>query len=467
MKINKTLTILSTFTVKNITLLFKYISYKSNSQSLLNLYQQLLVNFNKNLTIEQIQENVFSKSKNLVKTRRHLKEISEFAEQFIVQTIEVNRTKPSLKNELFIAKYYLHNQLIELAQAKIKSIDTILLNKQVINYEDFLLKYNVELLNAKIQVQTDKRIGDLNLGILNEDLDDFYVLRKLMHACSIIDRSKVVKQIVPIHTYLNEVISSPCFGVQLRKPIISFWFTILTLLQNPTKANFNSATQACKENINLIHETEMGSIFVYINNCIREIFKGKAFYEETYAIHQLQDKFNTLKIGSTFSPLIYKNMITVCLKLEKIKQAKTYLEKYKNDLPEANRQAYYDYNKAFIFFTQKKYESALDLLLPLKLEDIFYMLGAKRLSAMIYYEMYEIDLLESYLNAFSVYIFNNKKKLVTDRIKAHRNFINTLVKICYLQPKQWRKRKKLVQLVADFDFVSERQWLQQKLEELK
>lgn len=464
MKFKEYLEILDKLPQKHLSKLTKFIENNNGNK---NNYYKLFVFIIKNkeiFSVSQLHDNALTNFKSKTLFSRALNQLQSISESYIQLHIISEQKVISIQREIEFINYLIANNLYKQAEKKLQLIEKEI-NTINFNHFDFLHhRYKLTFAKLQLQLAKDKRTDNLIFKEVYEQFAYYTDTRKLMLKSFEQNRINTTRGGQEIKTSTSNENSNS----QHKHFYKIIWEQAYTLLTTPTNVKYyHNLKNAIKLHLSFLRIEESTPLIAYLMNSAHLIFRNNHLYNELFDLYSLQANKQQMLLNGNVNPQLYKNMITVCLKLGKLKQAKITLEKYKSNLPKANQLSYYNYNKATILFNKKTYKVALDLLLPLELEDIFYMLGVKRLSSMIYYEIYEMDLLESYLNAFRVYMHRIKNKLAKDRLTAHRNFINTLNKIAFLQPKEWRRKQKLIDLVKNFDFVSERQWLLEKLEEIK
>ena len=101
-------------------------------------------------------------------------------------------------------------------------------------------------------------------------------------------------------------------------------------------------------------------------------------------------------------------------------------------------------------------------------DDTYYKIASKRLEIMVYYEM-RSPILESKMTAFKVYLFRVSHKLLPDLAQqGNNNFIDILKQIYNpLTLGNDNRIDKLILKINQKRGIVEREWLLQKLEELR
>lgn len=119
-----------------------------------------------------------------------------------------------------------------------------------------------------------------------------------------------------------------------------------------------------KDNLNLFDDLIANDIiWILIAYSIQQQNLGNSlYYEHMIYLYDLLIKRNLiLNIHNIMNIGTYKNYITVCLKVNKIKEADAFLEKFKPNLKDEIRENVYHFNKALIEFEKKKLQNCFDI----------------------------------------------------------------------------------------------------------
>jgi hypothetical protein len=213
-------------------------------------------------------------------------------------------------------------------------------------------------------------------------------------------------------------------------------------------------------------------LWLLVEYCLQNANDGKInYYYHTFDILKIIDENNLLlNLYKNVDISAYKNYITIALKVNNIKEAEIFLEKYKNNLPIEVKEETYNFNKALILFEKKNYTEVLDLLLYCKFTDVFYKLNQRRLLIKTYYELLSID--SSYYNIITDGIVAFKKYLLVAKnlpekyINLNKNFLKFTDKLLSNNKLTKSGKQKLLEDLNNTETVSERNWLEQKIYQL-
>lgn len=223
-----------------------------------------------------------------------------------------------------------------------------------------------------------------------------------------------------------------------------------------------------------LHLKKLPIIFVQnqytrLNNfCLRQINLGKKEYAEIqFALyqHQIQEKVMYNEKGKV-ALSNFKNILVIAIRLGKDEWAASFLEEHKDKLVSENPVMVYQYCQARILFEQKKYSEAKKLLANVKMKDLFHAFDVRRMLIKSYYELKDTLMASTELDRFHVYI-NRKKKISEQQVERNRLFANILKKIMDYMQGDIRKKTKLLAELTKEKGIAERNWLIQKVNELR
>ena len=185
-------------------------------------------------------------------------------------------------------------------------------------------------------------------------------------------------------------------------------------------------------------------LLLTINFCIKKINSGKSDYlKEVFTWYKKGFETNVLIRNGALSRFTYNNTILAGLKLGEFDWTRQLLENYRKFIHKKERYDTYHFNLALWHQFQGQYEEVLELLSKVKFKDVLHTLHAKELLLKIYYELGELDALESLLGSIKVYLYRHKQ------LGYHRQDYLKLI----------RYTKKLIQLNVH-DTVAKQQFLE-------
>ncbi|MEM8527973.1 MAG: hypothetical protein AAGG68_25250, partial [Bacteroidota bacterium] len=150
---------------------------------------------------------------------------------------------------------------------------------------------------------------------------------------------------------------------------------------------------------------------------------------------------------------------------EKFKWAENFIRDNKEKLPKEHRENMVSFNLARLHFMQKNYNKVIELLREVEYSDISLSLQSKSFLLMTYYDIEEIEPLDSLLESFRVYL-NRHKEIPQPRRVYHKNLIKFTKKLTKVIPGDKAAVAKIKQEIEDTEGFRVK-WLEEKIAELE
>lgn len=299
-------------------------------------------------------------------------------------------------------------------------------------------------------------------------LDTFYIIRKLKFACSELNY-KTIAAVEKESILMDEILELLEMKDYSDTPAIDLYHKILRTLTEPeNEENFASLLQTLKAKAHLFPQTEAREMYIYAQNfCIRQINKGKTkFLNEILDIYRILLEREIILEKGILSPWDYKNIVVTALRLNEFQWTENFINAYKSKLPEAERENAYTYNLAKFYFYKKDYSKVLQLLQDVEYSDVFYSLDSKSMLLKTYYELNEMDSLDSMLDSFKIYLLRNKS-LSEHHVKTYKNLLRITHKLSRLISSDKKKIALLETEIEQTKPLADVGWLREKILELK
>jgi len=266
---------------------------------------------------------------------------------------------------------------------------------------------NAEFYSDNFQIQleqyhflsSNKRMSELNLQKLSDNLDLFYLVQKLRQSCLALAHQTVYK--IEYEFGLLDKILQYVEGQDLLKvDAIGLYYFVYQFLTQPTQGIF---FQKYKERLVKVTDKfpkeELGDLYILgINFCIKRYNEGNHEYLkdelDLYQAGLQQDLFLKDNMLSRFS---YRNVVTLSLVLEEFEWVENFIYEYKNRLAKPYRKSMFSFNLARLEYSRRNYKAALQLLNESSYKDLLLNLAAKTVVLKIYYELDEFDLLDAHI----------------------------------------------------------------------
>lgn len=336
----------------------------------------------------------------------------------------------------------------------------------------YLAQFQLEDLRNKFLVNTAQQQNRLaekpDYAKAVRLLDKFYIIRKLKFYCSELNY-KTIAAIDKESILMDEILELLEKKDYSGTPAIDIYHKILRTLTEPeNEENFTSLLQTLKSKAHLFPQPEAREIYIYAQNfCIRHINKGKTKYlEEILGIYRVLLEREIILEKGILSPWDYKNIVVTALRLNEFQWTEKFINEYKPKLPEAERENAYTYNLAKFYFYKKDYSKVLQLLQDVEYHDIFYSLDSKSMLLKTYYELNEIDSLDSLMDSFKIYLLRNKS-LSEHHVKTYKNLLRITHKLARIIPGDKKRIAALETEIEQTKPLADVGWLREKILELK
>lgn len=292
----------------------------------------------------------------------------------------------------------------------------------------------------------------------------FQLIECLKVGCMGISLRNFSKKEYPV-PLLKDVLVAIETGQYSDNPTISVWYhTYKCLEKTDGDAHFIALKQLIAQQYRRFPPFEIGDIYLSaINFCIWRLNRGeKQYLAEIFELYNSGFDNKALLPNGILSKYTYNNAMICALRLEKHEWIQQFLEKYKDFLPESERENTYSYNMAFYLYQTRNYGEALDLLQKVvNFSDPLYNLDARRMLVRIFYETHAFSALTAQLDSYKAYLRRHKE--IGYHREHHLNFISLVQRMISSNLSLKSERQKLLKKVESETAIAEKDWLIQQL----
>ncbi len=392
--------------------------------------------------------------------------LMKLAEKFVIQQ---QMNDKELKSKLVLLTYYNKANQNDLFESLLKNTRKLNEGGGLRNSQYYKLLFEMESEYAHfLSAKLDDRKGDVNFQATTHSLDVYYLSQKLEQLCQMKNRQQTVS--FPYRfDLMEEIMSFLPQSIYYEIPIIQIWYTAFLLLHQPTIAHYQGLKKLIQQHHQLVAIQEKRVLYTYLENSSAQLMGRVERYVELFDLYQLQLQDQTLYSNGYLQPTIFRNIITVALKLKENDWAEQFLKDQQAlIMPDyVEKEDMVSFCKALILFEQEKYEEALDFLNLLKYNNVYTKLDERRVRLKVYYELEFEDPFDDLINSFRKFISKNKAQINEVYIDLNRNFINAINairKLTYEIENQEIKRNELVAEIKEIQLIAEKDWLLEKLE---
>lgn len=323
--------------------------------------------------------------------------------------------------------------------------------------------YKLAAYRAAHQSRIDIKEAAPNFELQSAAIDHYYFREKLKFLCLLanlphglaanFDEGKAA-------LLLNHL---ECSGA-LSVPVIrAFYLAYQLIINKNAEQNLEDLLYLLQENSKNIASSDLQILYYYAQNfCSLQLNKGKSdYYPKLLSIYKKQVEYGLLLHENKMVIGVFKNIATVALRLKEFEWVRNFVERHIEYIPQNLQSEALHLSMAQIYFDLNQLETMQEHLwqaMQAGIHDLFYKLTAYRLRVKLYYTRQELDLFESEINKFRVYLAREKHASPAI-IESNRHFVNFIYQIYCLSPTDKTKLQKLQQNLTQTTYVSEREWL--------
>ncbi len=338
-------------------------------------------------------------------------------------------------------------------------------NKQPFrNGQYYFEKYELTL--KRFDYGTSQRTSVQNLQEVADNLDTSFLILKLQQACSALSHQAVYQQeyqmglLNLILPYIEQqgLPKIPAIGI--------YYYCFLALNGQAAKDNFGRFKQLLFEHRTLFPQAEWSNLFLFGTNiCIKIINNGDLSYlKEILELYKEGLVTKALFDNGILTRFTYQNITTSGIRTGELTWTRQFLIDYKEKVEKRYRESAFRFNMARLAYHEKNYAEAIDLLRDTDQGDLLINLYAKNLLLKIYYELGEFKLLDSFLDAFQIYL--RRKKDIASHKKNYWNMIYYTQKLMKVNPFNGAAKVQLQERIEAEAVLLERKWLLEQLEKI-
>jgi hypothetical protein len=252
--------------------------------------------------------------------------------------------------------------------------------------------------------------------------------------------------------------------LQTPHEVVQMYAHLVQIFMHPEQAeHFTHWKETFYAHGSHLTRKEQREVFLIgLNYCIKQMNSGQRTYiREAFELYKQALTAEILQENGWITAATYKNIIRIGTALEEHGWVALFYEQQKKALHPRERDDAYAYNGAFLHFQRKEYSQAMPLLQRTNLSDRLNNLDARRMLLRTYYELNEIQALDSLLASFGAYLRRQKD------LGYHREmYLNLVHYTRYLMDAvrlTQKQRLKLAEQIKAQEYVADREWLISKL----
>ncbi|MCB0637874.1 MAG: hypothetical protein KDC54_14700, partial [Lewinella sp.] len=307
--------------------------------------------------------------------------------------------------------------------------------------------------------QRDRQINTSFLQGAADQLDQYYVARRLALGCAMMTRQHALNEQYELHFSGLLPVPNPRAATA---PLSQVYAQLFALLQRDNaEVQLTEYYRFVLAQASILGpEATQELIYYAINYCIQQIRKGhRQFTGQLLSIYEQGLAEGHLLEQGELSPWNYKNIVKLGLGLQRFEWVEAFIQRYTDQLPDAHRADAFHFNSADLHYHRQQYDQALDHLNQVEFSDLHYKLGARAMLLKIYYETEAEEAFLSLLQSFHLYL--KRDQVASQDIRqAYLNFIRMAKKLHRCPPDRARSVSEEIRQTAS---LNDRTWLLRQL----
>jgi len=338
--------------------------------------------------------------------------------------------------------------------------------------EHFHYQYLLEELRYEFDI-THKRKKGITLTKVISTFTNYTLLNKSKDCCALLNSASIEPQTIE-HQQLNQLIAESIHSVHqydyTKVASIHLYYNLLLLLggKNQQLIHFQKLKALLIKKGSCLPKDELTFFYTIATNfCNQQIKAGNTnYYEDLFDLYTYMLEEKLFYVGKYIEPRYVKNLVVMGLHLDKFIWVLKFIHTYKDEVAPNFRDSLFHFNMAAYHFYQKKYPEALGQLLYVQDIDLFLNLDYRMLLLRTYYELGEVEALFSLEDAFKKFV-QSQKLLATKQKAAYLNCIKFTIRLFRIKMGNKKSLHTLQQQIEQTEPIGNKQWLLEKVEELK
>ncbi len=449
--------------------------FHNKSKKIIELYELInehIEDFDANVFMrKKIAQSVFSGESNKDQNVRTL--ISSFTSLLEKFLVLLELEKSAMDEKLFLLRSLKDRNILktfDMTSKEILEISTKDFNKNT----EF---YYHDLMHKDVVLNVDSEDLDINLDKslyeMSENTDNLYIVTKLKILNTVLSR-KIVSGgniyksfwgVEEILTFVEKHINK----IENSHPIIYSEYKILMLmLESDRVKHFHDLEKQVFHNITRYTEDELEQVYYSLSNyCVNRIAYGEEkFIHELYKIHTNFEKVGFYSKNKNIQYTDFIGVVICGLNLKQVKWVNYFFENYKSNIASDVKRDTLNLSLALISFSAKKYKECVGHLSKVGYKYTYFYLKSKETLIKVYYELGEIESMEAVIDAAKHYL-KRHKELLSIHYDRYILFLNYVISLGRLDKKQKAEIKVLMKKLDENRTTIARDWLIEKIIELK
>lgn len=473
---NKLVKLLQTFTKKEWRDFDKFVEspYFNTDQQCVQLLDVLKIELGRNASItlsrERLEKQFFKKSKKDTATlNAKLSLLTRLAEQFLMQK---NFESKELYRKYTLLESLLQRDLRNHFESVYKKDAKLHQKPEKVSPEFYSDKFLLERgFSEYISSGNKKMHAQNNLQEINDTLDIFYILTKINLFGAMLPLMNMYQKDYDLSSFeiMESLVRLPQFE---SYPILKIYFTAYQMICTPSDTSyFKELGELLRINNNLIKSNDLYNLYMLSSNyCADKIRNGHiSYHNEAYKLYRQMEEADLLLYKEYIDIGMFKNIISIAVKLREFEWAEYIIEKYKDTIEPTIREDVYNYFCASIVFYKKDFEKTISYLSSVQSINSTFDVNIKFMLMKAYYEQ-DTDYsyyTEQVVRSFKVFV-KQSKVFSKGRKERLLNFANSITNLYRVKHGEGRATvESVIEKIEGYELLADKKWLEEKIEDLK
>ncbi len=363
-----------------------------------------------------------------------------------------------VKTKTKLSEIYRVRKLPKHLEKNLRELEVLQTKQTFQNAEFYTDDFQIQLEQYRF-TSANRRMSELNLQKMSDNLDIAYLSQKLRQSCLAISHQTVYKteyQFGLLDEIINYIEEQKLFDI----PAVGVYYYVFKTLSQPDEGKYFKAFRATiAAHGKKFPKEELGDLYILsINFCIRRYNEGdRKFLKDEFELYREGLKQDLFLANNRLSRFTYRNVVTVGLVLEEFQWVENFITKFKSKLDKLYQESMYSFCLARLEYSRKNYKLALQLLQKSPYKDLLLNLAAKTVMLKIFYELDEFDTLDAHLEAMRTFI--RRKKIMGYHQENYLNLIQLTKKLMERNPYEKEQTVVLQNEIENLKSVAEKEWL--------
>ncbi len=329
------------------------------------------------------------------------------------------------------------------------------------NAEHYRFRYQIAFEAYQQSTQNGGQSPAERLQPISDWHDVSFVAEKLKNACGIYSHKRLLSTEIDhglLPAVLDFVRARPALLEHLA--VAAYFHGYLALSEPQEDAHFFALKKLLESAASKFPIAELRDVYMLaVNFCIQRInLRQEQYLREVFMLYKNGLESGVFVENGDISRFTYTNITLTALRLREFEWVHEFLFKYRENLPETQRQGAFAFNLARYFCEKGDYAQAMPMLLEMDFDDILHNLIAKAMLAKMYWETGEMDALESLLASFGAYL-RRKREISVQQRTTYQNFIRFMRRLQTMPPGKKALHVALKEEIVGTALVAEKDWL--------